>query len=256
MLTREVAVRGRQVFANGDTDLVRTSIGVYKMHVLFDNAEWLDFAVQAVFGYGEHEMAQTLVLTALDVGEVAAEAEIGIPWECMQALGSVRVTFVGTDDGDRIITAKSGYELWQVVQEGDVSDGTVPTPAPTEDEWNQAYEAAVQAASDAASAAEQVADILRSTDAQTLEQLIDELGDCMRFMGSVASLPDDAEDGAVYSLSVQYDSNPAGTFYVKYEGSWVPFGGAGGDGSVPITAQEIHDITGAAGYENAEEVDF
>lgn len=153
MLTREVFVRGRNVYANGDTSLIRTSQGVYDMHVLFDASEWLDFPVVVVFGYGESQVSQTLILSALASAEWAAEATIEIPWEVMQALGKVSVTFVGETGGDRIITAEAGYELWTVVEEGEVSDGTVPTPAPTIDEWNQAYADAVAAANGAESAA-------------------------------------------------------------------------------------------------------
>lgn len=156
MLTKEVFVRGRSVYANGDVTLIRTSIGVYDMHVLFDAAEWLDFPVKVVFGYGAEQVTQTLVLTALTSDEWAAEATVEIPWEVMAQLGTVRVTFQGTDSTGgtekHIITAMSGG-LWSVAEEGDVTDGTVPTPAPTEDEWNQAFEAAMIAANDASSAA-------------------------------------------------------------------------------------------------------
>lgn len=152
MQNYEIIVSGRSVRANSaDTTLVRTSIGIDKLHVLFDSEEWLSFPVKVTFANGETLVTASLTLSSLESDEWAAESECAIPWEVIQDLGGIRVTFQGTDSsGNHIITEASGTPL-TVVEAGDVADGTVPTPAPTVDEWNQAYADAMQAASDAAS---------------------------------------------------------------------------------------------------------
>jgi len=178
MQTYEIIVSGRAVRSNSaDTSLVRTSIGIDKIHVLFDNVEWTQFPVRVTFANGDTLVSTSVTLTAIDAPEWAAEAECVIPWEVIQTLGGIRVTFQGTDaTGNHIITEASGTPL-TVVEAGDVADGSVPAPVPTVDAWNQAYAAAMVAANSAASAAERVDEILQSTDAQTLEELLAELGE-------------------------------------------------------------------------------
>lgn len=131
MQTREVAVNGRAVVGSGDTQLVRTSVGVDQMHVIFDSAEWLEFTVHATFVNGEASVQVSLTLTALDTVDYAAEATCTIPWEVIQEVGSIAVTFHGTqNDGDHIIT-QAGGTPFTVVQEGTVDPSTLPTPQPT-----------------------------------------------------------------------------------------------------------------------------
>lgn len=176
MQTYEITVSGRAVHANSaDTTLVRTSIGIDRIHVLFDNAEWRSFPVRVTFANGETLVSTSMTLTAIDSTEWAAEAECVIPWEVIQTLGGIRVTFQGTDgSGKHIITEASGTPL-TVVEAGDTADGSMPSPVPTVDAWNQAYANAMVAASEASSAAERIENILAGADAQTLEELIAEL---------------------------------------------------------------------------------
>ena len=155
MQTYEIIVSGRAVHANSaDTTLVRTSIGIDKIHVLFDNTEWTAFPVRVTFANGDTIISTSLTLTEIDAPEWAAEAECAIPWEVIQDLGGIRITFQGTDaSGNHIITEASGTPL-TVVEAGDVGSGTVPSPAPSVDEWNQAYANAMAAANLANGAAE------------------------------------------------------------------------------------------------------
>lgn len=155
MQTYEIIVSGRAVHANSaDTTLVRTSIGIDKIHVLFDNEEWTAFPVRVTFANGDTIISTSLTLTEIDAPEWAAEAECAIPWEVIQDLGGIRITFQGTDaSGNHIITEASGEPL-SVVEAGDVGSGTVPSPAPSVDEWNQAYANAMAAANLANGAAE------------------------------------------------------------------------------------------------------
>ena len=155
MQTYEIIVSGRAVHANSaDTTLVRTSIGIDKIHVLFDNEEWTSFPVRVTFANGDTIISTSLTLAEIDAPEWAAEAECAIPWEVIQDLGGIRITFQGTDaSGNHIITEASGTPL-TVVEAGDVGSGTVPSPAPSVDEWNQAYANAMAAANLANGAAE------------------------------------------------------------------------------------------------------
>lgn len=151
MQVYEVVVVGRSVLPNGgDTTLVRTSVGVDSIHVLFDSSEWLDFGVIATFANGDNAVSKSVTLTSVDSDDYAAEATCEIPWEVLQEVGDIEVTFSGTkQDGDYIITEASEAIL-TVVQEG-VNDASDPSPEPTISEWEQAYADAMAAANDAAS---------------------------------------------------------------------------------------------------------
>lgn len=166
MQTYEIIVSGRAVKANSaDTTLVRTSIGIDMVHVLFDNEEWTDFPVRVTFANGSTLVSTSLTLTEIDAPEWAAEAECAIPWEVIQDLGGIRITFQGTDaSGNHIITEASGTPL-TVVEAGDVGEGTVPSPAPSIDEWNQAYANAMAAANTALGAAESAEEAATHADA-------------------------------------------------------------------------------------------
>lgn len=140
MQTYEILVRERSVLPNSaDMTLVRTSIGIDQVHVMFDNAEWLDFPVSITFGNGDTIITQSLTTSALtDIDGWVAEGTCTIPWEVTQDLGAIRVTLQGTDSsGNHIITA---YGAPLTVEEcGDTASGTVPEPAPSQSEWEQAY---------------------------------------------------------------------------------------------------------------------
>lgn len=144
MQTYELLVENRAVKPNSkDMTLVRTSVGIDQVHVLFDSAEWLDFPIKITFAQGEDVVTQSLVVSEItDSDKWVAEATVAVPYEVIDMVGRIRVTFQGTDaDGRHIITAK-GSPL-SVEEAGDVVDGAPPADAPTTDEWQQAYSNAV-----------------------------------------------------------------------------------------------------------------
>lgn len=140
MQTYEILVKNRAVLPNSqDMTLVRTSIGIDQVHVLFDNAEWLDFPIKITFSQGGDVVTQPLTISLIDGSdEWVAEATVTVPYEVVDMTGPINVTLQGTDsDGRHIITAK-GAPL-SVEEAGDVVDGSMPEDAPTIDEWQQAY---------------------------------------------------------------------------------------------------------------------
>ena len=141
MQTYELLVSGRAVRANSnDTTLVRTSVGIDQVHVMFDDAEWLDFPLTITFSQaGVDPVTQSLTVSTL-AGESTwkAEATVVVPYEVIGMVGPINVTIQGTDSqGRHIITAK-GAPL-SVEEAGDVTMGDVPADAPTVDQWHQAY---------------------------------------------------------------------------------------------------------------------
>lgn len=133
MRTREVTVTGRAISPNGDNTLIRTSVGVDQLHVLFDAAEWLTFAdVHATFRHGDAMISTQLTLTEIDSVDWSAEATCLIPWEVMQETGDVELTFQATNasTGEHVITQDTGG-IFQVVEEGEVDPSTLPSPDPT-----------------------------------------------------------------------------------------------------------------------------
>ncbi len=153
MQTYELLVSGRAVRANSaDTTLVRTSIGIDQIHVMFDSEEWLDFPLTVTFAQsGVEPVTQSLTVTEIeDSDEWVSEATVTIPYEVITMVGPIRITFQGTDsDGRHIITAK-GAPL-SVEEAGDVDEGVMPSDAPTQDQWTQAYSDAMVAVNEAAS---------------------------------------------------------------------------------------------------------
>ena len=141
MQTYELLVSGRAVRANSnDTTLVRTSVGIDQVHVMFDDAEWLDFPLTITFSQvGVDPVTQSLTVSTL-AGESTwkAEATVVVPYEVIGMVGPINVTIQGTDSqGRHIITAK-GAPL-SVEEAGDVAIGDIPADAPTVDQWHQAY---------------------------------------------------------------------------------------------------------------------
>lgn len=158
MQTYEILVQNRAVRGNSkDMTLVRTSVGIDVVHVLFDDPEWLTFPVTITFAQGDAVVTQTLVLSHVDGSEWAAEASCVVPYEVVDMVGAIRVTLQGTDsNGRHIITAK-GSPL-SVEESGDVIIGETPSDAPSMDQWYQAYAQAMEAAS----AAQSLVDNLQS----------------------------------------------------------------------------------------------
>ena len=169
MQTYEVLVRNRAVIPNSrDMTLVRTSIGIDRLHVLFDSDEWLGFPVSVTFGQGDVLVSRSLVLSLLDDSDWIAESTTDIPWEVIERNGPIRVTFQGTDsNGNHIITA-AGSPL-SVEEAGDVVVGDEPSDSPTVSEWQQAYADAMMAINSAASLVsnlqEQLASIVSNAEA-------------------------------------------------------------------------------------------
>jgi len=140
MQTYEILVQNRAVRGNSaDMTLVRTSVGIDQVHIMFDDAEWLDFPIKITFAQGDDVVTQPLTVSEIENSdEWVAEATVTVPYEVVDMVGRIRVTLQGTDaDGRHIITAK-GSPL-SVEEAGDVIDGTPPEDAPTVDEWTQAY---------------------------------------------------------------------------------------------------------------------
>ncbi len=153
MQTYELLVTGRAVRANSaDTTLVRTSVGIDQIHVMFDSEEWLGFPLTVTFAQaGVEPVTQSLTVTEItDSDEWVSEATVTIPYEVITMVGPIRITFQGTDsDGRHIITAK-GAPL-SVEEAGDVDEGVMPEDAPTVDQWTQAYADAMEQVNAAAS---------------------------------------------------------------------------------------------------------
>ena len=156
MQTYEMLVRNRAVTGNStDMTLVRTSVGIDMVHILFDNPLWLEFPVTITFAQGDVIVSQPVVLSGISESEWAAETSCIVPREVINMTGSIRVTLQGTDaDSRHIITAK-GSPL-SVEESGDVEYGTPPSDAPTIDQWSQAYALAMSAANHAETVANNI----------------------------------------------------------------------------------------------------
>ena len=150
MQTYEILVKNRAVVGNSkDMTLVRTSVGIDQVHVLFDNQEWLDFPITITFAHGDARVTKSLVISGVTSSEWVAESTCDIPWEVIETTGPIRVTLQGTDsEGNHIITAK-GAPL-AVEEAGDVINGDVPSDAPSVDDWYQAMADAMAAVNNAA----------------------------------------------------------------------------------------------------------
>ncbi len=141
MQTYELLVEGRTIRSNStDNTLVRTSVGVDRVHVMFDSSEWLSFPVTVTFAQkGVTPITTPLTVSAItNSSEWSAEGTVVVPYEVITMVGPIRVTFQGTDSsGNHIITA-AGFPLG-VEEAGDVALGVIPGDAPTVDQWQQAY---------------------------------------------------------------------------------------------------------------------
>ena len=150
MQTYEVLVRNRSVVSNSkDMTLVRTSVGIDQLHVLFDSDEWLGFPVTVTFGHGDELVSRALVVSELAGSAWVAESTVEIPWEVIDQTGPIRVTFQGTDSEGRHIITAAGSPL-SVEEAGDVVVSDEPDGSPTVSEWQQAYADAMEAVNSAA----------------------------------------------------------------------------------------------------------
>ena len=154
MQTYDIYVKGRTIYANSaDMALVRTSVGVDQVHVLFDNIEWLGFPVSVTFAQGGDAVTRVLAVTEVTDSEWRAEGTMTVPYEVVDMVGPIWVTIHGTDeDGNRIITAK-GAPL-RVEEEGYAGEGIAPSETVTPSELEQAYALAMEAVNQAASLVE------------------------------------------------------------------------------------------------------
>lgn len=179
MQTYELAVRNRSIRLNSaDKTLVRTSVGVDQVHIMFDDAEWVAFPVTVTFAQGDVVVTQAVTLSAIVGSDWVAQATCEVPSEVTQRVGQIRITVQGTDsDGNHIITAK-GAPL-TVEEAGDVDAGEAPEGSPTIDQWQQAYAQAVAAANAAKSLVEnleaQIGTMVSEAEGR-LNDAIDEMG--------------------------------------------------------------------------------
>ena len=149
MQTYEILVKNRAVRGNSpDMSMVRTSVGIDQVHVLFDDAEWLGFPVTITFAQGDTVVTQSLPVIETGAYDWVAEATVTVPYEVIRMVGPVRITIQGTDHNGRHIITARGAPL-AVEEAGDVIIGEAPEDAPTVDQWNQAYANAVTATSEA-----------------------------------------------------------------------------------------------------------
>lgn len=174
MQTYELLVKERSVRPNSnDMTLVRTSIGIDRVHILFDNDEWLDFPISCTFAQGEDIITIPLTVRPLSGSEWVAEATVTVPYEVIDMTGAIRVTLQGTDSqGRHIITAK-GSPL-SVEEAGDVIEGVAPSEYPTTDQWQQIYSDAQAAVNDALSALGSIDGRISDAIASALEQYGDD----------------------------------------------------------------------------------
>lgn len=175
MQTYEILVKNRAVIGNSkDMTLVRTSVGIDQVHVLFDNPEWLDFPITITFAQGDRKITQSLVVSGVDTEDWVAESTCEVPWEVIESTGPIRVTLQGTDSGgNHIITAK-GAPL-AVEEAGDVIEGDVPSEAPGVDDWYQAMADAMAAVNNAATLVNTLQariDEIVATAAETVESYV------------------------------------------------------------------------------------
>lgn len=205
MQTYEILVQNRAVKGNSkDMTLVRTSVGIDQVHILFDSAEWLDFPITITFAQGDELVTQSLLVTTLDGADWVAEATVTVPYEVIDMTGPIRVTLQGTDgEGRHIITAK-GSPL-SVEEAGDVIVGEPPIDAPPTDQWQQAYAQAMAAAN----AAQSVANTLESR----IEEIIADAEE--RLTPSASNLPVATKTtigGVIVGSNLEVDAN--GRIYV------------------------------------------
>jgi len=187
MQTYELRVENRSVYLTSDDGtLVRTSVGVDQVHVLFDNPEWLTFPVTATFAQGDDKRTVGMTVTSvIGSDEWAAEGTVAIPWEAIDEVGPVRVTFQGTDSSGNHIITTYGTPLY-VEESGDVTLGDIPADAPTVDQWWQAYADAVEAANNAATIINNLQSQLESIVSAAETSISDAANNAKSRIGSVA----------------------------------------------------------------------
>lgn len=238
MQTYELLVKNRAVLPNSrDMTLVRTSVGIDQIHILFDSDEWLDFALTVTFSRNGSNLVTTplIVSTISGSADWVAEASVEVPHEVVEEIGSIRVTVNGYDnEGRHIVTALS--EPLKVEREGDLPVGSPPDGYDTPDPWEQAYAEAMEAANDAASAAASVAEITGGVSLADLMNAVESMSGMLRYKGDVtdyASLPASPDSGDTYHVTTSTTGHPAGLYL--YDGtSWVVIEGGGGGGNMTL----------------------
>jgi len=151
LLFHNVFVVGRTIEIDPSSrNIVEGGIGVDSIHVYFDNPEWLDFPITAVFSNGSRRASQAVSITApSEQSDWAAEGQCEIPWEVTQDDGLLEIAFRGSgEDGRKIVTAK-GAHFFVVPSMASKADVAPASDIPTVDEWNAAYANAVAAANQA-----------------------------------------------------------------------------------------------------------
>lgn len=150
MQTYELIVKNRAIVPNSyDMTLVRTSVGIDQVHILFDNEEWLEFPILMTFAQGSDVLTVPVEVSVLDDSDDwVAEATVTVPFEVIDMNGRIAVTIQGTSsDGRHIITARS--RPMSVEEAGDVVTGEAPAGSPTDEQWAIAYASAIEAVENA-----------------------------------------------------------------------------------------------------------
>ena len=232
MQTYELLVRNRSIVPNSqDMTLVRTSIGIDQVHVLFDSEEWLDFPILATFSQGDDTLTVPLDVHSIsDVEGYVAEATVTVPFEVVDMTGGIRVTFQGTSsDGRHIITARSAP--MSVEEAGDVEIGEPPEGSPVVEQWLTAYANALQAVEDANAALDELRQRIQDIAAEDIGFIVEGLATIDDIPTKVSELENDS--GFIDSVPIATTSS-AGA--VKPDGT-------------TITVDQDGTIHGASDYE-------
>ena len=116
MQTYTLNVLDRTITSEGDNTLVRTSIGVDRVLLRFDSAEWLGFTLSVFFANGDAIEEVPLSVSASS-DDWACEGYCDVPSTVLEQDNPLHVTVVGVDNGgNRIVTALSTPLI--VMQEG------------------------------------------------------------------------------------------------------------------------------------------
>ena len=150
MQTYELVVKERAVRPNSkDMTLVRTSVGVDQIHVMFDSEEWAEFPIiNVTFSQGPDKITLPLSVTRLpESSDWTLEATCLVPWEVIDTNGPIKVTFQGRDESGRHIITAKGSPL-AVEEAGDVVEGVAPSDTVPLSELEIAYARVIKAIED------------------------------------------------------------------------------------------------------------
>ncbi len=130
MQTYDLLIKDRAItLVSDDKTLVRTSIGVDNVRLLFDSDEWLNgFDLSCAFINGDVIAEVDITPQAVANSVHLAECTVDVPDEVLTQTGALGVTVHGTDENDRHIITARAFPL-TVELEGD-EEGEAPQPNP------------------------------------------------------------------------------------------------------------------------------